>query len=86
MRAAKASFPGYGNAQALASWVNEAKATLEYSLERQAERYGQTRKVKTTAPLDLKQPSKRETKEQPAGQPKATKRYNMQTGQLEDIQ
>lgn len=68
MRAAKASFPGYGNAQALASWVNEAKATLEYSLERQAERYGQTRKVKANAPLDLRSKTTSKTSsKKPAG-------------------
>lgn len=51
MRAAKSAFPGYGDAKALANWVNETKATLDYSLSRQSERYGQARKVKVTAPL-----------------------------------
>lgn len=51
MRAAKAAFPGYGDSKALANWVNETKATLDYSLGRQSERYGQTRKVKVTSPL-----------------------------------
>jgi hypothetical protein len=53
MRAAKAAFPGYGNAKALAAWVNETKATLDYSLERQAEKYDQPRRIKTSAPLAL---------------------------------
>jgi len=53
MRAAKAAFPGYGNAKALAAWVNETKATLDYSLERQSEKYDQPRRIKTSAPLAL---------------------------------
>ena len=51
MRSAAKAFPGYGNAKALAAWVNETKATLEYSLDRQAERYGQPRKIKATPVL-----------------------------------
>jgi hypothetical protein len=84
MRASAREFPGYSNAQALLSWVNRTKGLLESSLARQAETYGFRRKITASAPLGTQQQAP-QTTGQPTAQPRATKRYNEATGQLEDI-
>lgn len=48
MAAAKSSFPGYGNAENLAKWVRDTKATLASSLARQSEQYGFNQRVQAT--------------------------------------
>lgn len=60
MRAAIRDFPGYGNAENLANWVNRTKETLGESLARQNELYGFPIQVKTTPRIGPKK------KEQPA--------------------
>jgi hypothetical protein len=84
MRASAREFPGYSNAEALRSWVNRTKGLLESSLARQAETYGFRRKITASAPLGTQQ-EQTQTAGQPTTQPRATKRYNEATGQLEDI-
>ena len=84
MRASAREFPGYSNAEALRSWVNRTKGLLESSLARQAETYGFRRKIIASAPLGTQQ-EQTQTAGQPTTQPRATKRYNEATGQLEDI-
>jgi hypothetical protein len=59
MRAAIRDFPGYGNAENLANWVNRTKETLGESLARQNELYGFPVQVKTTPRIG---PKKKEQK------------------------
>lgn len=60
MRAAVRDFPGYGDAENLANWVNRTKETLAESLARQSELYGFPVQVKPTPRIGPKK------KEQPA--------------------
>jgi hypothetical protein len=53
MRAAVRDFPGYGNADNLADWVNRTKADLSASLARQQDTYGFRRQVEATPALEL---------------------------------
>lgn len=53
MKAAKASFPGFGDARALARWINDTKDLVESYYGRISEEYGLPRRVKSTAPLEL---------------------------------
>lgn len=85
MRSAARAFPGYSDATALVNWINRTKGQLEQSLARQNEQYGFPRRVKATAPLSFGQTQTTQTARQPTTQPRATKRYNEATGQLEDI-
>jgi hypothetical protein len=59
MRAAIRDFPGYGNAENLANWVNRTKETLGESLARQNELYGFPVQVKATPRIG---PKKKEQK------------------------
>ena len=59
MRAAIRDFPGYGNAENLANWVNRTKETLGESLARQNELYGFPVQVKPTPRIG---PKKKEQK------------------------
>ena len=54
MRAAMKSFPGYSDADALASWVNRTKDVLQFSINRGQDQFGFKSRVQPTAPLDLK--------------------------------
>jgi hypothetical protein len=54
MRAAIRDFPGYGNAENLANWVNRTKETLGESLARQNELYGFPVQVKATPKIGPK--------------------------------
>lgn len=84
MRTAAREFPGYSNAAALRGWVNRTKEMLEMSLARQAEQFGFQRRITATPPLTGGQQQGQQPGAAP-GQPKPTKRYNRETGQLEDI-
>lgn len=53
MRAAVRDFPGYGNAQNLADWVNRTKADLSATLARQQDTYGFRRQVEASPALEL---------------------------------
>ena len=91
IKLAAKNFPGYGNAANLARWINDTKALIASSLERQVELYGFPLRVSPTAPLNLGKRSaapQQQTQAAPVmgNQPKATKVYNRQTGELEDIQ
>lgn len=55
MRAAVRDFPGYGNADNLADWVNRTKETLSATLARQQDTYGFRRQVEPTPTLELNQ-------------------------------
>lgn len=85
MRSAARAFPGYSDATALVNWINRTKGQLEQSLARQNEQYGFPRRIRSSAPLSFGQTQAPQTAGQPTAQPRATKRYNEATGQLEDI-
>lgn len=85
MRSAARAFPGYSDATALVNWINRTKGQLEQSLARQNEQYGFPRRIRSSAPLSFGQTQAPQTAGQPTTQPRATKRYNEATGQLEDI-
>lgn len=65
MRAAVRDFPGYGNAENLANWVNRTKETLADSLARQNELYGFPVQVKPTPRIG---PKKKEQDTQTTGE------------------
>ncbi len=50
MIAAKSSFPGYGDANALQAWIDDTRGKLQNSLSRQADQYGFKQRVPLTAP------------------------------------
>jgi hypothetical protein len=89
IKLAAKNFPGYGNAANLARWINDTKSLISSSLERQVELYGFPLRVTPTAPLDIgkKKGTQPQTQTAPAagGAPRATKRYNRQTNEVEDI-
>jgi hypothetical protein len=49
MIAAKSSFPGYGDANALQAWIDDTKTKLQNSLNRQADQYGFKQRVSSGA-------------------------------------
>ena len=53
MRAAMSSFPGYGDMQALAEWVNNTKRKLQFNIDKIASDYGFTPKTVSSGPLSL---------------------------------
>jgi hypothetical protein len=55
MRAAVRDFPGYGDANNLADWVNRTKEALSATLARQQDTYGFRRQVEPTPRLELNQ-------------------------------
>jgi hypothetical protein len=52
MKAARASFPGFGSEENLRRWVNDTKATLERYYNDSAQRFGFERKVKATPQIE----------------------------------
>lgn len=68
MRQAAKEFPGYGDATNLANWVNRTKQTLQNSLERQADQYGFSQRIKSSGNIGPKKAAKPQgagTKEDP---------------------
>jgi hypothetical protein len=53
MKAAKAAFPGYGSSRNLLRWINDTKTTLSKNYNDQADKFGFTKKVKTTPLLSF---------------------------------
>lgn len=53
MKAAKAAFPGYGSSRNLLRWLNDTKTTLSKNYNDQADKFGFTKKVKTTPLLSF---------------------------------
>ena len=49
MIAAKSSFPGYGDANALQAWIDDTRTKLQSSLNRQADQYGFKQRVPSGA-------------------------------------
>lgn len=68
MRAAVRDFPGYGDAQQLANWVNRTKESLSTSLARQQDLYGFRRSVVPTPAIDLGKPKTPKAAPKPATQ------------------
>lgn len=54
MRAAMKNFPGYGDPDALAEWINSTKAKLQRSLGRLSDQFGFKPTVTSSGNIDLK--------------------------------